>query len=135
MCGDGGSRWNKLMSWAKFFDLCASMTFLYLTYIYNLGTKTEAVVAKGPCTEKLTYPPASTIQIHTHSLTHTRTHSVYLSCSDERGLINSFNLELNVLTRSAAWPLPHINPVHQGTDQTHCVQTHRRHLSPGWAEG
>lgn len=102
-----------------------------------MGTKTEAGVAKGPRTEKLTNPPASTKQILTYSLTDslTRRHSVYLSCSDERGLINSFNLELNVLTRSAAWPLPHINPVHQGTDHTHCVQTHRQHLSPGWAEG
>lgn len=61
---------------------------------------------------------------HHHSKTHKP--AVYLSCSDVKGLINSFNLELNVLTRSAGWPLLHINPVHQGTRQTPKIYTHTR---------
>lgn len=80
-------------------------------------------------------------QHHKYTLArhHRKTHkpAVYLSCSDVKGLINSFNLELNVLTLSAGWPLLHINPVHQGTLQTPKIytHTHTQHPSPGWAEG
>lgn len=105
-------------------SLCSIFMF---TNLFIKVEKNWCGVAKGTRSENsmtIQHQPYKYTLAHHHSKTHKP--AVYLSCSDVKGLINSFNLELNVLTRSAGWPLLHINPVHQGTDQTPKTYTHTR---------